>query len=74
MSTLTLADAETYLSNARTALDRAVNAKSVGDSDRQIARHDLKDLRENVAYWERRVSELSNTADESPGVLIAKWD
>lgn len=74
---MTLAEAQTELTDARAALKAARFAISLNDgSGKSLSRPDLYQLQREVAIWERRVNEL--TAAESGGVgagyVVPSWD
>ena len=72
---MTLAEAQDLLDAAKAAYTKALRAKSATMGDHTRVNHDIKALADEIARWERTVSELSRLAAGSsrPGVRIARW-
>lgn len=72
MAGITLAQAETKLSQAMTAYENALEAESYsigdGNASRSVSRARLDDLQKAVEYWEARVSRLSRGGIRVRGV------
>jgi len=60
---ITTAEAETKLTNALAALDKAMEAQSYnissGGGGRSISRADVSSLQDAVDYWDNKVRQLS---------------
>lgn len=55
---ITLEEAKKELEKSREAYDQARKGQRYSWGDRSLSMPDLETLRDDVAYWERRVSEL----------------
>ena len=62
MAGITLEQAETHLTNARTAYEKALNSQEYSIAGRTLKRASLKDLLDSVKYWEKTVKKLSGTS------------
>ena len=73
MSTLT--DAQTRLAAAESAYDKALTGQTVVYGDKRVTRHDIKMLRDEIAYWNSKVINLTARAAgvSNPGVMLPKW-
>ncbi len=73
MAGITLAQAETGLSNAIAAMEKAVNSASYGKSGGQInasvTHQPLDKLQANVDWWENRVQKLLNSQN---GIILSQ--
>lgn len=72
---ITLAQAETHLSEALAALSKARTAAAYSVADRSSTRQALDELQKDVRQWERKVRELTNAAAgvTNPAFSIPKW-
>ena len=72
---ISLADAQTNLTNAQAAYTKALDVQAAGIGDRSITRQRIKDLRDELQYWSRTVDELTAAASGSSrsGVRLATW-
>ncbi len=61
MAGITLSQAETKLSNAMTALDKAMELQSYSVGGRSASRPGIEALKEQVEYWDRMVKRLSRS-------------
>ena len=71
----TLSEAQARLALAEAAYDKALSGQTVVYGDKRITRHDIKMLRDEVAYWNGKVAKLTAQAAgvSNPGVLLPKW-
>ena len=70
-----LSTAQSKLTAAQSAYDKALLARSSGIGDRNVVRQDIRALRDEIVFWERQVAELTSAAAGSnkSGVVLAKW-
>lgn len=62
MAGITLAQAEAKLTMFLTAEDTVSSGKSYSIGDRSMTRHDLSEIRQSIAFWDRKVKELTESA------------
>ena len=78
MSGITLTQAETGLSNAISAMEKAVKAQGYSHSGAQVnfnvQRQSLRVLQENIDYWQNWVDKLSNDGGIFEGRLTPTHD
>ena len=59
MAGITLAQAESKLTTWLDAEDAVANSQSYGIGSRTLTRANLKEIRETIEYWEKKVQRLS---------------
>lgn len=62
MAGITLAQAQTQLDAWLAASTAVSGAQSYEIGDRKLTRADARDIRENIDYWQSKVSQLSTQA------------
>ena len=62
MTAITLAQAQTQLTEALAALSAARKAQGYSISDRSLQRARVEELQADVGFWEKRVNELTAEA------------
>lgn len=72
---ITLAQAETQLSEALAALSKARESAAYSIADRSSTRQALEVLQKDVRLWERKVRELTalQNSAPNPGYMRPKW-
>ncbi len=72
---ITLAQAETQLSEALAALSKARASASYSVADRSSTRQQLGELQSDVRLWERKVRELTalQNSAPNPSFMRPKW-
>lgn len=66
-----LTTAQSNLAAAQAAYLKALKAKSAGNLDYRVEHHDLKDLRAEMDYWSRLVTDLSSSTTKP--YAVARW-
>lgn len=73
MAGITLAQAQTKLSESLTAYEKALNAEEYSIAGRSVKRADLDSLQKAITFWEKQVQRLSRSVKglKVTGVTLA---
>lgn len=69
MAGITLAQAETKLSEALTAYEKAMTALEYGTGDLKVKRASLSEIQDAIKFWQSQVQSLSRGGISVKGVI-----